>query len=57
MALIMLKCPKTGKELQVGFPIPRADFDAARFERQVYGPCPGCGRMHLWSKADVTLKE
>lgn len=57
MALIMLTCPKTGKQLQVGFPIPRAEFEKAQFERQAYGPCPECGRIHVWSKKDVILKD
>ena len=57
MARMMLKCETTGKEVQVGFPIDRKDFEAAPFGKSAFGPCPECGRIHVWTKQDVTLRE
>ena len=56
MARMMLTCKATGKEVQVGFPIERTDFEAAPFGKSAFGPCPECGRIHVWTKEVIVLK-
>jgi hypothetical protein len=55
MAMLMIRCPNTGKLLATGFDIP---IEAVRsgnvhLENNQVGPCPHCGEMHTWSANDI----
>jgi endogenous inhibitor of DNA gyrase (YacG/DUF329 family) len=59
MGMIFIKCPKTGKEVPTGIGMPKAEFDnpTNSLTRNKLGPCPHCGEIHEWSKADGWMKE
>jgi len=56
MGQVMIKCPVTGKPLPTGFNMPKASFASATLTNNSVGPCPHCGQMHTWSKADAWVE-
>ena len=57
MYSIMIKCPKTGKELKTGISVVKKE----QFEGSTFGEnsvrCLHCGKMHTWDKEEAFLKE
>lgn len=53
MASVMIKCPKTGKEVRTGIGVAQKEF----FETASFIECPHCGERHTWEKKDAWIKE
>jgi hypothetical protein len=56
MAMVMIKCPRSGAPVFTGI-----ETDAATFERlpdtESRVLCPSCGGEHLWRKSDAMFVE
>jgi predicted RNA-binding Zn-ribbon protein involved in translation (DUF1610 family) len=56
MAVVMIKCSQTGRDVSTGI-----ETDAETFERlpdlSTQLQCPQCGRMHVWRKAEAFLVD
>jgi hypothetical protein len=56
MALLTIKCPRTGDRISTGI-----DTDAETFARMpdaiAHAMCPRCGIEHTWRKSDAMLVE
>jgi endogenous inhibitor of DNA gyrase (YacG/DUF329 family) len=52
MAMLQLKCPKSGEPVDVqDVPPPRhSAYNAAAWGTEI--PCPHCGETHLWTSSD-----
>lgn len=56
MAVIMTKCPETGREISTEIECDRDTFrDLPFVVAQVV--CPHCECEHLWSKSDAWLED
>lgn len=56
MSSVMIKCPRTGKELSTGIETDSANY--ARFpDTLVYSYCPHCGLKHAWWHKDAWLAD
>jgi endogenous inhibitor of DNA gyrase (YacG/DUF329 family) len=53
MATVQLKCPETGKLVDVWEYEPGDVVPADRFSKLI--PCPHCGESHQWSSSDRGL--
>lgn len=55
MAMLMIKCPKTGKPVPTGMdmPVEQVKSGQIQLENNSVGPCPECGETHTWSGKDV----
>jgi hypothetical protein len=53
MAMVQLKCPETGKSVDVGDVPPGAAMGGALLVTEI--ACPHCGKNHLWSSGDLGL--
>jgi endogenous inhibitor of DNA gyrase (YacG/DUF329 family) len=56
MAVIKIKCPTTGKELSTGMSMSKEVFERSRVILDTAGPCPHCGKMHVWEKKDAWVE-
>ena len=56
MSVIMIRCPKTGREISTGIECEGDDFKKLPFVI-AQTACPSCGCEHSWSKSDAWLKE
>jgi endogenous inhibitor of DNA gyrase (YacG/DUF329 family) len=52
MAMIMIKCPKTGKDVATGIKMEKTDFDSSEMSGNSV-KCPHCGDMHVWDKSQA----
>ena len=52
MPVLMIKCPKTGKEVPTGVAMDQMSFRTAKLSNNSVG-CPHCGGSHVWGKKDV----
>jgi hypothetical protein len=56
MAMVIIRCPRSGRPVFTGI-----ETDAAVFERLPDSEsrvlCPACGSEHLWRKTDALLVE
>ena len=53
MADVMIKCPKTGVPVPTQIGMDFESFKSSEMTDNTFGPCPSCGEMHTWSKADA----
>jgi hypothetical protein len=53
MAMLQLKCPETGKPVDIREHQPDWGVKAHGFSRLV--PCPHCGKSHAWTSHDEGL--
>lgn len=56
MATIMIKCPKTGRDIPTGFSMDAENFATAVMSGNAI-QCPVCHQMHTWDKKDAWLEE
>jgi endogenous inhibitor of DNA gyrase (YacG/DUF329 family) len=56
MAMVMVKCPNTGKPVPTGIGMSKESFASSTLESNSFS-CPACGSMHTWSKRDAFLQE
>ena len=52
--LVVLTCPKTGKEFSIGVESDTTSL-ASVIGRRFYVDCPICGDRHAWSYDDIKL--
>ena len=57
MGDVTIKCPKTGQSLSTGISMDKGSFESSTLSNNSVGPCPHCGAMHTWSKADATVED
>jgi hypothetical protein len=57
MGLVAVKCPKTGKTINIGVVLDKKQFDAFEMSTSVLNPCPHFGGEHVFGKKDVHFKE
>jgi len=55
VATVMIKCPKTGKEISTGIAMDTESFKSATLTNNSV-TCPHCKQTHVWSKKDAYLK-
>ena len=53
MAMVQLKCPETGKLVNIGDVPPEAGIALSLWSRPV--ACPHCGKEHPWSSGHFAL--
>jgi endogenous inhibitor of DNA gyrase (YacG/DUF329 family) len=53
MAMLQLKCPETGKPVDLGDVPPEANIALSLWAREV--PCPHCGGKHVWASGQLGL--
>ncbi len=56
MAMVVIQCPKTGKEVNTGVDLDSVSFEAAPLTNNKF-QCPVCGEFHTWDKKDAKLKR
>lgn len=56
MAIIMIKCPKTGKDISTGMAMDKASFQSSSLSQNITS-CPHCGNQHTWDKKDAWLQD
>jgi hypothetical protein len=54
MGVLMIQCPKTGREVSTGIEMLDVEQLPAVTATTV---CPACGRIHAWSKKDAWLAD
>ncbi|MGH6890181.1 MAG: hypothetical protein ACREHF_13470 [Rhizomicrobium sp.] len=52
MPMVMIKCPKTGKEVPTGIAMDKKSFESSEMANNKLH-CPHCKEMHVWNKADA----
>ena len=57
MAVVVIMCPPTGKQVSTGIRMDRITFDALPGGRQYRSHCWHCGREHSWSKRWAILVD
>lgn len=55
MGTVVIRCPKTGKIVPVGFEAVRETFHADENTMAVT-LCPACGEVHQWQKRDAWVE-
>jgi len=56
MGIVMIKCPRTGRDISTGFVADRASFNSAPvFFARVH--CPVCRSEHEWFAGDAWVCE
>ncbi len=55
MGTVVIRCPKTGKVVPVGFDAVRQTFHAPENAMAVTR-CPACGEVHQWQKRDAWVE-
>jgi hypothetical protein len=53
MAMVMISCPNTGRDVATGIETDPCSFEA--FGTAAPLRCPACGRDHAWSKTNAWL--
>lgn len=56
MPMIMIACPVSGKPVATGMAVDARSFESLTLTNTVIGPCPHCGRSHVWSKRYAYLE-
>lgn len=56
MAMVLIRCPNTGKPLATGIGMDPGSFASSTLLNNTVGPCPHCGQNHTWSKKDAWLE-
>jgi len=57
MAIVIIMCPQTGKQVSTGVEMDRTGFNALSYSRRFVFHCWLCGREHEWSKRWASLPE
>lgn len=57
MGQVVIKCPKTGKEVPTGFEMSAEAFASNTLSGNQLGKCPECGGAHVWNKSDARVKD
>lgn len=59
MAMVMIKCPKTGETVATGHDTEPEYFNslATTMSSSVLQNCPSCGETHQWSKSVAFLEN
>lgn len=52
MAMLQIKCPKTGKPVDTGVDVAASAYKWVQMSENAVG-CPHCGKVHTWGKSDV----
>jgi endogenous inhibitor of DNA gyrase (YacG/DUF329 family) len=52
MAMLMIKCPATGKPTPTGVAMDKKSFETSVLTNNTT-TCPHCKGAHMWSKKDV----
>lgn len=55
MPNVVIKCPKTGREVPVGISMDAASWRESQMENNVF-ECPACGDAHAWGKSNARLQ-
>ena len=53
MAMVMISCPNTGRDVATGIETDPSSFES--FGAAAPIRCPVCGREHAWSKTNAWL--
>jgi hypothetical protein len=53
MAMVMISCPNTGRDVPTGIETDPSSFESFRAAAPIR--CPVCGRDHAWSKRNAWL--
>jgi hypothetical protein len=53
MAMVMISCPNTGRDVPTGIETDPSSFES--FDAAAPIRCPVCGRDHAWSKTNAWL--
>jgi len=53
MAMVMISCPNTGRDVPTGIETDPSTFESFRAAAPLR--CPVCGRDHAWSKTNAWL--
>jgi hypothetical protein len=53
MAMVQLRCPETGKPMDLGDVSPHAAQAAVLYSKEI--PCRNCGKKHLWTNGHDAL--
>lgn len=56
MAMIMIKCLQTGKDIPTGFGTTEEGYRTSEYV-QCQTQCPVCGQVHTWDKKDTFLRK
>ena len=56
MGVILVTCPKTGREFSTGIQIDRSSF-AAIPDVATHSRCPHCGEEHHWRKGEAKYAD
>jgi hypothetical protein len=54
MPRVLITCPETLRTVYTGLSFDWNSFETVELEEQSI-PCPHCGRLHSWRKADALL--
>ena len=54
MGQLMIKCPITGELVPTGITMDKTSFESSTFANNSI-KCPSCGKIHTWSKKDVSF--
>lgn len=54
MPMVMIKCPKTGKDVPTGIAMDKKSFDTSQMSGNRLR-CPHCGDTHVWNKSDAYI--
>lgn len=55
MPMVMIKCPKTGKDVPTGIAMDRTSFESSDMSDNKLR-CPHCGETHAWNKKDAWVQ-
>ena len=53
MAMVMISCPNTGRDVPTGIETDPSSFESFGAAAPIH--CPACGRHHAWSKTNAWL--
>jgi hypothetical protein len=53
MAMLQIKCPETGKPVDIEDVPPDSAIALVAFSREI--PCPHCGKNHPWTSGHLGL--
>jgi predicted RNA-binding Zn-ribbon protein involved in translation (DUF1610 family) len=54
--MIMMRCPKSGKEVATGIVMDKAAFESSEMSDNGV-KCPHCGETHVWNKAQARVQQ
>ena len=56
MLQAFIRCPNTEKDVYVGLNLEWLELESLEIgEQEIL--CPACGKTHVWTKADLTLRS